>query len=253
MEIKTIISSTNPLVKHVASLHDARERKARKQCIIEGVRALSTALTRLPITTLYCTQPMLGVARDLVDPRSIILVPGHVMQKMSAASTPSGLLGVFSLPVQPEVTSLTAGLVLARISDPGNMGTLIRTAVACGIKSIVVVEGTDPWSPKVIQASAGTITMVSIFQWNWQTLMASKGSLKLFGLVVEGGAEVGSLAPEQALMVVGNEAQGIPTEWLDSVDGRITLPMPGGTESLNAAIAGSIAVYLTFCGMSNRK
>lgn len=243
----TITSPTNEAVKRVARLHTARERKEKQLFIVEGIRAIETVYKAgLTLTSLYTTKEMVEHAQTFVpETSSIILVTDPVIKKMSTTTTPSGLLGIFKIPKQPTM-ALTPGLVLAQISDPGNMGTLIRTAAACNIRSVVIVEGTDPWSPKVVQASAGTLALVTIFQWDWPTLLASKKSLKLYGLVVSGGNSITAIDSKNALIVVGNEARGIPSPWLADCDGLITLPMPGGTESLNAAVAGSIALYLTF-------
>ena len=168
------------------------------------------------------------------------------MKKMSTVATPSGFLGLFEIPAPPAPQQLTAGLVLAQISDPGNMGTLIRTAIACGVTSIVIVEGVDPWSAKVIQSSAGTISWIHVFEFDWQTLIDHKKDLQLCALVVSEGIMPTELNPTKSLLVVGNEAHGIPSQWQQHCDQLVTLPMPGKTESLNAAIAGSIALYWTF-------
>ncbi len=150
----------------------------------------------------------------------------------------------FSIPQSPSPCALTSGIVLARITDPGNMGTLIRTAAGLNIKSVVVIEGTDPWSPKVVQSSAGTIGMVSLFAWNWETLMMHKKNYTLCALVIAGGKNPSQVPLHNALFVVGSEAEGIPPAWTEQCDETITLPMPGSTESLNAAVAGSIMLYL---------
>ena len=168
------------------------------------------------------------------------------MKKVSTTHTPSGILGVFTIPDEPAQDTLTPGLVLAKISDPGNMGTLIRTAAACNLKSVVLIEGCDPWSPKVLQAAVGTNATLQIFRWSWEELLQRKRELKLYGLVVRDGKPPLTLEASQALLVIGNEARGIEKEWLKDCDELITLPMPGSTESLNAAVAGSIAAYLTF-------
>ncbi len=246
MECKRISSLDNPLIKQVVRLHEAKERKLTQLCLVEGVRTIETALTGLMLQTIYCTDAQIEEARRLTDERSIICVTDSVMRKISTATTPSGMLAVCKIPPQPPFSTLSRGLVCAQISDPGNMGTLIRTAAACGISSVVIVEGVDPWSPKVTRASAGTIAQVSVFQCDWSTLIAEKRKLKLYALVVEGGNQIEKVENDNALLVVGNEARGIPDEWLKSCDEQITLTMPGGTESLNAAIAGSIALYLTF-------
>ena len=124
------------------------------------------------------------------------------------------------------------------------MGTLIRTCAAFDKHSVVVVEGCDPYSPKVIQSSAGTIAQVTIFQWSWQELLEHKGSIELICLVPEGGSIPYKINVPECLIVIGSEAHGIPEEWIASCQYKTTIPMPGGTESLNAAVAGAIALML---------
>ncbi len=170
-------------------------------------------------------------------------VSDAIMKKMSAATTPSGILGVFPLPGQPNPQQISAGIVLAGIADPGNMGTLIRTCAAFGKRSIVIIAGCDPYSPKVMQSSAGTLARMTIFQWSWQELLNYKGSLELLCLVPEGGSTPSQITTAESLIVIGSEAHGIRSEWVATCDRKVTIPMPGGTESLNAAIAGAIGLY----------
>jgi TrmH family RNA methyltransferase len=168
------------------------------------------------------------------------------MQKISHATTSSGLLAVFTIPDKPSLASIKPGLVLANLSDPGNAGTLMRTCAAMNVQCVVMVEGVDPWHPKVIQATAGTIAQLKIFQCTWQELVANKNNLTLHALTVSGGKAPEVIQANNALLVVGNEAHGLPEQWIADCDDAITIPMPGNTESLNAAVAGSIALYLTF-------
>ncbi len=246
MSYKTITSAQNPLIKSIVKLHTARERKATGLCIIEGKRALSTALEKMSLEYLFCTSEQFAEAHSLAEESKMIIVPDTLMKKISAAQNPSGLLGVLKIPKELSEDLLTPGLVLAEIQDPGNMGTLIRTAVACKVSSIVIIDGCDPWSPKALQAAAGTTPLIQLFQWSWEKLIASKKELLLYALVVKGGQAPETIDQDKALLVVGNEARGIQTEWLNECDARITLEMPGSAESLNVAVAGSIATYLTF-------
>lgn len=246
MTPKTITSATNPLIKNIARLHNAPERKKTNLCIIEGQRALSTALEKLTLDIVFCTEKMLPIAQELADEDQIILISAAIMKKISTATAPSGLLGVVHIPKPPSEKLLSPGLVLAQIYDPGNMGTLLRTAVACKLSSVVIVGGCDPWSPKVVQATAGTSAHLNIFNWTWEKLLSAKEDLTLYGLVVHDGKSPQEIDPKKALLVIGSEAQGIPQEWIAQCATLITLPMPGEAESLNAAVAGSIAAYLTF-------
>lgn len=245
--MKLITSLINPEVKAVASLHRSKYRKEKKQFIAEGVRACKTIVDagHEPRYT-YATAALFPDAREIVGDELVTEVSPEVMQKMSAATSASGLLMVFAIPEEPALETLSSGLVLAQISDPGNMGTLMRTASAMNVKTVVCIEGCDPWSPKVVQASAGTIGYLTIHQISWQTLIEHKHKLQLCALVVQGGTNPKELSFEKSLLVVGNEAHGIPEAWSAQCDQKLTLPMPGKAESLNAAVAGSIALYEAF-------
>ncbi len=242
--MKNITSRQNPEIITVAKLADAKERTAQGMFIAEGLRVCSTlAESSLKLVQLYVLNSLVSQAESIAPEAKITVVNQAVMDKISTATTPSGMLGVFRIPKQYHLSQLQSGLVMARISDPGNMGTLIRTCAALSIKSVVIIEGTDPWSPKVIQASAGTIGLVDIYCTSWQELVAQKGSLSLCGLVVSGGEKPANMTTNKLLLVIGSEAHGIPQEWLTDCDRTLTLPMPGNVESLNAAVAGSIALY----------
>lgn len=243
--MKTISSRTNETVKHIVSLHQKKQRTAHKQFIAEGLRTCTTLIeSGVTLAQLFIIEQHVQAAQQIVPDENITLVDESVMQKLSAASTPSGIIGQFAIPESPSAHTLSSGLVLAQVSDPGNMGTLIRTAAALNQTSIVIVGGTDPYSPKVVQSSAGTIGMVKLFQWEWHELLEQKGKLSLIALVISGGKAPSEIKAQNALLVVGSEAHGIPEQWISDCDAQLTLPMPGTTESLNAAVAGSIALYL---------
>lgn len=246
----SITSLINPLVKQVVDLHDKKGRLHYQQCIVEGVRACQTFLKAgIPLYRLFVTETLLDAIPDQCQEHTLVLVTDRIMKKISTSNTPSGMLGIFGIPSALAPDALSPGLVLAQVQDPGNMGTLIRTAVALNKKSIVIVEGVDPWSPKVIQATAGTLALAHIFQWSWHELLQYKRQLSLCALVVTDGMSPEQLDLQQSLLVVGNEAHGLPLAWQRDCDQKLTLPMPGGTESLNAATAGSIALYQAYLQM----
>ena len=245
--MKRIKSLQNTLIKVVKTLHSAKGRTENRLFIAEGVRTIETICqTGLQPRDLFCTENMFDLDDHVIKPQDTWVVDDLIMNKISLSSCPSGLLAVFEIP-RP-LKELTAGLVLAQIADPGNMGTLIRSCAAMGYQTVVTIEGCDPWSPKVVQASAGTIAQVKIFELSWNELLEYKKKLKLCALVVAGGQAPNQIL-EDSLLVVGNEAHGLPQAWAESCDSKITLPMPGQTESLNAAVAGSIALYLGKMGL----
>src|SRR3990167_6410360 len=244
--MKIIASIQNKEIRAVGKLNTSKGRENQNRFIVEGIRACETLILakKLRPIQIYVLQTSNEAAKKFVSPNMITLVSDQVMGKMSGAETPSGVLGVFEIPTKPKLDKLSSGLVMAQISDPGNMGTLIRTATAMAYETVVIVEGCDPWAPKVVQSSAGTIGLVNIFQLSWQELLDNKKDLNLAALVVSGGDKPNALK-KNSLIVVGNEAHGMPEEWVQNCTQKITLEMPGQTESLNVAVAGSIALYLS--------
>lgn len=243
--MKTINSRQNPHVKALVALKAARGRRAQGKFLAEGLRVCQSLLeTGWEPTGLYAVEKMAPEALKIVGEDKITLVSEPVMAKLTQASSPSGIVGVFKIPKKPKTEKLSSGIVLAEIADPGNMGTLIRTCAAMGHTSVVVVGGVDVWSHKVIQASAGAIAKVNIFSWSWEKLIQNKKDKKLVALVVKDGQPPEKIDLKNSLLVVGNEAHGIPHQWIAACDKKMTLPMPGKIESLNAAVAGAIGLYL---------
>lgn len=243
--MKKIQSVTNSTVKEIIKLHDVKTRKQLNLFLAEGIRVCKTLIqSPLRLMQLYCTEKMVTEAQKCTDEDHITVATEVVMKKISSTKTASGILGVFSIPQQQVPHTINPGLVLAQISDPGNMGTLIRSAVAFGFPQIIIIDGCDPWSPKVIQACAGTIGFAHIVQLTWDELKNHKKRPALAALVPHDGKKI-ELAEKNKLLIVGNEAHGIPEQWLADCEEFITLPMPGNAESLNAAVAGSIALYLS--------
>lgn len=243
--MKIIESRHNPEVKGIVALHDRKNRSLRKLYIAQGLRTCTALIqSGQTLKNLYVTYRMLDQARDLVGEKNVTVVNDDVMEKISTTESPSGMLGVFALPEQSTTPTISSGVVLARITDPGNMGTLIRSCAAMGHKTVIVIDGTDAWSPKVVQSSAGALGMVNVISLSWPELLAAKQNTPLCALVVSGGKKPTEINLASMLLVVGNEAHGIPAEWIADCDTTLTLAMPGNAESLNAAIAGSIALYL---------
>jgi TrmH family RNA methyltransferase len=266
--MKFISSRTNPIIKEVAAVATSSyERSDQQLFVAEGLRVCTTLCSSgIQVQQLFATDSMLEHAKKLVDvsdlarrvsPKpekrgeggrattdvsQICHVTDEVMSKISQATTPSGLLGVFHIP-KPAALPHGPGIVLAQVREPGNVGTLIRSCAAFGMKTVVLVESADVWSPKVVQATAGALGSVNIVVCSWSELLARKGNLQLCALVVSEGSNPADLDLSTSLLVVGNEAQGIPDAWLADCEQRMTLPMPGGAESLNAAVAGSIGLY----------
>jgi RNA methyltransferase, TrmH family len=243
MQILTSIE--NPKVKFVQQLHHKKYRNENNKFIAEGLNVCKTLLKgKVKLYSFFITENHLEMIKNIIPENKINIINQKILKKISLATTPSGIIGIFEIP-QPK-DELSAGVALTQIQDPGNMGTLIRTAAAMKLKTFITIECTDPWSPKVVQSTAGTIGMLNIFELSWKQLIKKKEKLKLCALVVKDGKDEKKLKFKDTILIIGNEANGIPKEWIKECEEKLTLKMPGKTESLNAAVAGSIAMYLAF-------
>lgn len=174
--------------------------------------------------------PVAGGLRGLVD-----------------VATPHGVASVARTPEPPagDPPGVALHLVLVGVSDPGNVGTLLRTAEASGATSVVLTDGSvDPWSPKVVRASAGSVLRVPVRQAGAPEVLLALGRE---GVRRVGTAGSGGVAPEEVdltgpvALVLGSEAHGLPAD--SPVDVWTTLPMQGAVESLNVAVAGAVLAY----------
>lgn len=243
--VPTITSLVNPKVKEIVKLQDSRYRREKELCVVEGLRAIETFLAaKKNLESAYCTAKVYPELLKICPENKITIVSDTVMKKMSSATTPSGFLALFHLPHVSQIDFNQKSIVLAQINDPGNMGTLMRTAAAMSVTNIIMIEGTDPWGAKVIQASAGALAWLTIFSMTWKDLLREKQDHKLCALVVRNGKNPEALSLENVILVIGNEAFGLPEKWQKDCELLMTLPMSGHIESLNAAVAGSIALYL---------
>ena len=185
-------------------------------------------------------------------------VPAHVeplvlsREVFASVAATEQSQGVAALIRRPEMRFLPrAGqllLLLDQVQDPGNVGTLVRSAEAFGAAAVLVTAGTaDVWNGKALRASAGAAFRVPVVRWS-EPLAASLrklGARVLAAVAAEDDARPATAAAltEGCVLAVGNEGRGVSAELLQMADARITLPMVGPTESLNAAVAGSILLY----------
>jgi RNA methyltransferase, TrmH family len=246
--IKHITSVDNLLIKHTHSLQHGKYRHVHQEFLAEGIRTIKTLIENgISVKTVFFTQETESLSASLGHLPHTIMVTDTIMRKISGSTTPSGLIAICAIPAKKELGQLACsplGLVLVAINNPGNMGTIIRSAAAFGIESIITIGGVDPWHPKVIQATAGTIAMVDILETSWEHVHTTLGNV-LCALTVKGGTHLNELdKTHKRFLVIGSEAHGIPDEWLVACKEKITIPMAEHTESLNVAVATAIALYV---------
>ena len=243
----TIIQSlVNPKIKHLVALQKKSYRQEHGQFLAQGITVYKTLLEAgVKLHSVFVTAQAYDVYHEHIKPDTMFEVTEGVMQKISTEVTPSGLVAVFQIPKnEPEVEISANSLVLHNIQDPGNMGTLIRTAAAMNISTIFVMQGVDPYHPKVIQATAGTVGFVRIICTNWPIFYKTYKHIAMCALVVHGGNAPENINLKNCMLVIGNEGAGLPSDIIRDCHEKLTIPMPGKIESLNACVAGSIAMYL---------
>jgi TrmH family RNA methyltransferase len=217
-------------VVDAARLHRARERSARGLTLVEGPDLLRDVISAgarvLEVFALDATGDQIPVDRRALD-------------RLAGTDSPRGPVAVVEIPVQWLDRSRNL-LVAAGVSDPGNIGTMIRTAASFGWGFACTRGSADPWAPKTIRAGAGG---------QFQTPVARIGSLADIGewttvaTVARGGGPAESIGERPVAVLVGEEAHGLEDWMVEAADCRLTIPTPGPTESLNAAVAAGIAVY----------
>jgi TrmH family RNA methyltransferase len=175
-------------------------------------------------------------------------VPDRAFARLSDLDTPSGILGIFPLPDRSAADVLALPgllLVLAGVSDPGNAGTLVRSAEAFGAAGVLFGRGgVDPYAPKVVRAAMGSLFRVPVASVSAEELIATaKASGRPIVVADMEGEELGTAPlPDDAVVAIGNERRGV-RDWLPRWDRAFRIPQRGETESLNAAVAGSIVLY----------
>lgn len=242
-----ITSNQNAIVKYARSLHQRKNRAKHNTFLAEGTRTIETLLENGFVAEhIIVTNQYLKQHDAIQNYKQLAVVIPSIMDSISAAKTPSGIIGIFYVPDSKPINQVENGLVLCNITDPGNAGTLIRTAAAMGVKNIIMIDGVDTWNTKVIHASAGTIGQVAILDTTWDALIAHAKDQKIetYALVVSGGIGPEHVSLQTGFLIVGNEAHGLLDKQVSDCTQKITIPMPGNTESLNASVAGSIALYV---------
>ena len=176
--------------------------------------------------------------------------PG-TLSEFADTVTPQGLLAVVRTP-RRALGDLPGGrlLVFDAVQDPGNFGTLVRTAEAMGVSAALALTGTvDPWNPKSVRAAAGSTFRVPVFEASWEEARGRLRELDVevwaadpLGEPVYGGGD----SPDRLALVLGNEGRGVSTEVLDDARRRVRVPTAGSVESLNVAVAGALLMDRIF-------
>lgn len=251
--VPTELSPHNPRIERVRDLRTPRGRSEHGCLAIEGPTLIAEAQrSGLAVRELYAVAAALAERRDLAELErtgtTIFILTERAFERVSDVETPTGLLAVVDLPsADPAAILARPGtvLLLAGVSDPGNAGTLVRSAEAFGAAGVLFGKGgADPYAPKVVRAAMGSIFRLPVATveaaWLLDAVAAARRTIVAADI---DGEELGKTAlPAHALLAIGNERRGV-REWLPRWDLALRIPQSGSAESLNAAVAGSVLLY----------
>jgi TrmH family RNA methyltransferase len=250
-----ITGTSNQKIKFAQSLARKKERAAANKFLLEGARLISEAVRAglVPALVFYERSAMQSDARvrALVaawehDRREIHEVSAPVMRALSDTETPPGIAAVFPIPALAAPPEPQLLLILDRLRDPGNVGTIFRTAWAAGVDSVLLAPGTaDPHNPKIVRAAMGAHFHVPLTVATWDEIAER---IKHFPRVYLSDAS-GEIPYNRAdwtpplALIVGGEAEGASAQARQLATQTLSIPMPGAADSLNAAIAAGILLF----------
>ena len=240
-----ITSRQNSRIQQLKKLLTSRkEREKTGLFVADGTKLLAEAVKWWPsLETVVLSD---GVDVALPDGVEVLRVPSEIMAYVSPMETPQGALFVCRLPEKAELTAKPGMLVLDGIQDPGNLGTILRTADALEVP-VVLLEGcADPFSHKVVRASMGAVFRTPVVQSTWQTLQVCcrEAGIPLGVTALSNRAEdIRNADLKVMAVVIGSEGQGVRREILDAADRELIIPMNPNCESLNAAVAATIVMW----------
>ncbi len=231
-------------VKFIKSLQLKKYRNEEQSFVVEGAKSVAELLrSDFEVQWLAGTAVFLAAHQQLLAKRNIEVAETSAshLSLIGTLQTNDGAVAIASMRSNlPISVNDEYGLVLDDIRDPGNLGTIIRTADWYGIRKIIASEETtDFYSPKVIQATMGSFCRVHVFYTSLQQYL-SKTVLPVYGAFLEGADVHHFKFSQSGLLVIGNEAQGISKSVEQKVTQKITIPRRGGAESLNASVATAI-------------
>lgn len=247
-----ISSTANPRIKQVRALQAKRLARQRESAfVVEGVRwAREVVAAALPVHLVLHTDHLDARGRGLVNSLArlgaeVRNVSDQVMAACTDTHSPPGILMVLPIPNLAVPEPLTLALIIDGLADPGNMGTLLRTALAAGVQAVFCTPGTvDAYNPKVLRGAMGAHLRLPIIQLEAQRIQDRIGNLAVWLAEARSGeryTEVDWRGP--SALVVGGEARGPSDSILQIATGKVHIPIPDSTESLNAAIAAAVILF----------
>ena len=229
-------------IKLITSLTQKKYRKQHQLFLAEGEKVIDEILnSSFELEHVYCTQDIF----NNVESTKKSIIGESDLKKITALNTPNNCLAVFKIPVEQKIDYTGLTVVLDDIKDPGNLGTIIRLCDWFGVSQIVCsLQSVDIYNPKVVQATMGSITRVTVFYTDLEEYL-NNSNAKIYGTFMEGENIYKTSLPTNGIVVFGNEANGISKTIEKFITDKIAIPRFGNlqsTESLNVATAAAIVI-----------
>ena len=240
-------------ISFIKSLHQKKIRKEQGLFIVEGLKSIQEFInSEYVVDSVYCTENLMPKLDNLSRKIKPVGITESELSRISALSTPQAILAVVQIPQQTDlnIKKLDGSFILALdgVQDPGNLGTIIRTADWFGLNTILCSKDTaEVYNPKVVQASMGSLSRVNIIYTDLGDVF-SKINIPVYGAVLNGKSIYETDFGQEGIILLGNEGNGISEDLIEKINYPITIPRYGKAESLNVAISASI-----FCSELRRK
>lgn len=246
MAIERITGAKNPLLQHIRKLQSSRSyRQETGEFVCDGWKLLDEALRWYPhLKTVVYTEGSNCPA--LPEQTRVVEIPASLMESLSTMKTPQGVIFTCALPPVQTVQVEKGMLLLDRIQDPGNLGTILRTADAFGISVLLTNGCADAFSEKTLRASMGAVLRTVPKQISMEVLLrqCEEKQIPLAATALtERAQDLRELDLREYITVIGSEGQGICSELLQASQRQIIIPMEPRCESLNAAVAAAIVMW----------
>lgn len=247
-----ITSKDNDTVKRITQLQkSSAKRREEGVFVLEGLRLCTDAVKsgHIPEITVVSSSALDKYYSEIValGAASSFVVPDSLFAKISDTVSPQGILCVCKIPQHngTDIDRRGKYIALDNLQDPSNLGAIARTAEALGISGIIVQGGCDPYSSKSLRASMGALLRIPLYRTDDMFGIITEYGFTSFATVISGHTHnVGEMMfPDGCVVIIGNEANGISAETGAKADMKITIPMRGKAESLNAAVAASIVMW----------
>lgn len=249
MPFKTITSQENETIKKIGKLKNAKHRKSFGLFVAEGERSVRDSLSAdTPLETIVMTETFYEKNKEAYVNFPCIVTTEKIFSALCDTKTPQGILSVMRLPEERDTFSGSRYIYCDGIQDPGNAGTIIRSADAFGFDGVIFSKNSvDAFSPKVIRSSMGSIFHISVYTDKETDFLIEKQKEGFFlsatALHKKSVALSSATRKERQIYIIGNEGNGVTDGVLSLSDELVHIPMKGKAESLNAGIAASILMY----------